>query len=69
MYVRLGAIGFTASPLAPALPCSSICSRFGTEGLRAFDRFMEQAEIEIMAVDVEQARTHTPLEKDRAFGV
>jgi len=31
-------------------------SRDGTEGLRAFDRFMERAEIEIMAVDVEQAR-------------
>ena len=31
-------------------------SRFGAEGLRAFDRFVERAEIEIMPVDVEQAR-------------
>ena len=31
-------------------------SRFGAEGLRAFDRFIERAEIEIMPVDVEQAR-------------
>ena len=32
-------------------------SRFGDEGLRALDLFVERAEIEIMPVDVEQART------------
>ncbi len=31
-------------------------SRFGAEGLRTFDRFIERAEIEIMPVDAEQAR-------------
>jgi ribonuclease VapC len=31
-------------------------SRFGTDGLRALDLFMERAGIEIMPVDVEQAR-------------
>lgn len=31
-------------------------SRFGAEGPRALDRFIERAEIEIMPVDVEQAR-------------
>jgi len=31
-------------------------SRFGAEGLRALDLFMERAGIELMPVDVEQAR-------------
>lgn len=31
-------------------------SRFGAEGLRDLDRLIERAEIEIMPVDVEQAR-------------
>jgi ribonuclease VapC len=31
-------------------------SRFGAEGLRALDRFLERGDIEVMPVDVEQAR-------------
>ena len=31
-------------------------SRFGSEGLRSLDRFIERAGIEVIAVDIEQAR-------------
>jgi ribonuclease VapC len=31
-------------------------SRFGAQGLQALDRFMERADIEVVPVDVEQAR-------------
>jgi ribonuclease VapC len=47
---RMSAVTFVESSMV-------IESRFGAEGLRDLDRLIERAEIEIVPVDVEQART------------
>jgi ribonuclease VapC len=47
---RMSAVTFVESSMV-------IESRFGAEGVRDLDRLIERAEVEIVPVDVEQART------------